>query len=129
MLGLFIVYDAVMTTPLTKPKFGDSCTGCGYCCTAQPCALAVEFLKCSEGPCVALEAQGGRFVCGLVRNPLGYLYQATHPEEAVPFLDSPPSNDVASQLSADIAAALGVGLGCDSTDDEESAAWRGIVPA
>lgn len=110
-----------MTQPLSlpKPRFGEPCNGCGYCCAVQPCALAEEFLKCVTGPCVALERTG----CGLVRNPLGYLFKAAHPESDVPVLDAAHTSAVASELSAEMACALGIGKGCDSDDDAESAAW------
>jgi len=110
-------------TFLPKPPAGDSCNGCGYCCAMQPCALAEEFLACTVGPCVALEAQGGRTACGLVRNPLGYLFKAAHPEVDVPVLAAPVVTAEALALSQEIARALGVGRGCDSDDDAESAAW------
>ncbi|WP_155633130.1 hypothetical protein [Burkholderia stagnalis] len=106
-----------------KPKFGESCNGCGYCCTVGPCMLAQEFLHCMTGPCVALEVQDGRTVCGLVRNPLGYLFQAAHPAESVSVLEAPPSIDLGHRLSVEFAAALGLGEGCDADDDDESAAW------
>jgi hypothetical protein len=106
-----------------KPKFGDACNGCGYCCTVQSCKLAEEFLRCVTGPCVALEVREGKTVCGLVRNPLGYLFKAAHPDDDTPVLDAAPDFEAGKQLSADLAAALGIGLGCDADDDEESAAW------
>lgn len=114
---------------LQKPPIGAPCNGCGYCCAVQPCALAEEFLKCTEGPCVALERDGERTGCGLVRNPLGYLFKAAHPDSDVPALDAPACSEVASQLSADMARALGIGKGCDSDDDAESAAWPVLLRA
>lgn len=89
----------------------------------MPCKLAREFLHCTTGPCVALEFHAGGSRCGLVRNPLGYLFKAAHPDKAVPVLDAAPASAVGDQLSADLASALGIGMGCDSTDDEDSAAW------
>ena len=108
---------AQTTSPLLpKPKFGEACNGCGHCCTVEPCALAREHLHCVAGPCVALEARDGRTTCGLVRNPLGYLYKAAHPNEDVPLLDSPPAVEAGHQLSVQLAAVLGIGLGCDAED-------------
>lgn len=86
--------------------------------------LAQEFLKCSSGPCVALESIEGRFICGLVRNPLAYLFQAAHPEQDVPVLDAAPASEATTQLSEDLAKALGIGRGCDADDDEEAAMWQ-----
>jgi hypothetical protein len=85
--------------------------------------LAQDFLHSSSGPCVALETVEGRFMCGLVRNPLGYLFKAAHPEMEVPVLEAPPAVKEGYQLSVNFAAALGIGMGCDADDDEKSAAW------
>ncbi len=109
--------------PPHKPRFGEPCNGCGYCCTVQPCQLAQEFLNCSVGPCIALEAQGNLRTCGLVRNPLTYLYKVAHPDEDVQPQDSAPDIQAGKQLSHDLAAALGIGRGCDAEDDADSAAW------
>lgn len=108
---------------LSKPKLGEACNGCGYCCSIQPCVLAEEFLNCTTGPCVALEKSVGKFICGLVRNPLGYLFKASHPECDVAALEDPPALEEGYQLSVNIASALGVGRGCDAADDLQSSAW------
>ncbi len=73
-----------------KPEEGAPCNGCGFCCAADPCGLAVEF-------------DAGRFWCGLVRNPSSYL-------------DTPAFGN--HMLGAIFAQALGVGRGCDSTMSE-----------
>jgi hypothetical protein len=96
---------------LPKPAARAPCSGCGYCCTAQPCALANEYLNCHQGPCVALEWEGGRSFCGLVRSPGQYLVNK----------DIPPA--LAGPLQAHLASALGLGVGCDADDDSESEAW------
>lgn len=106
-----------------KPLKGEACNGCGYCCSVSPCALAEEFLNCTAGPCVALEYSEGRSLCGLARNPLGYLFKAAHPAEEVAVLDAAPAIPAGQELSAQIAQALGIGKGCDADDDGESAAW------
>lgn len=112
---------------LSKPKIGLPCNGCGYCCTVEPCSLASEFLHCEKGPCVALETRDGKFSCGLVRNPLGYLFKAAHPDVDVQVLDAAPQIEEAVRLSRNIAEALGVGRGCDSLDDEHSEAWPMLI--
>ena len=89
---------------LPKPHKGDACNGCGMCCTVQPCALAVEFLGCSEGPCIALEHADGRTYCGLVRRPVHYLLGQNAPPSAT------------GPLQAHLAGMLGLGHGCDSDD-------------
>ncbi len=100
---------------------GQACNGCGYCCSMEPCQLAKEFLGSRAGRCTALEERDGRTVCGLVRNPLAYLYRAAHPGKDVPVQEDPPA--AGHQLSVNLATALGLGKGCDADDDEISAAW------
>lgn len=106
-----------MMPMLPKPEHGQACNGCGFCCTVEPCGLAREFLGCSIGPCLALEQQGERTVCGLVRNPLGYLFKAANPEADVDLLAPPAAVEASAVLSAEMAAALGLGQGCDAVDD------------
>lgn len=110
-------------TGLQKPKFGENCNSCGYCCSADPCRLAREFLSCTTGPCVALEVSNGSTVCGLVRNPLGYIFKAAHPDSDHNVLEAPPDLEAGHQLSVQFASALGLGKGCDADDDENSRAW------
>lgn len=114
---------------LAKPAFGQTCNGCGYCCSAQPCQLAEEFLNCTEGPCVALETREGRTVCGLVRNPLAYLFKAVHPDADVPLLAEPPPDEAVHQLSVQFAGVLGLGKGCDADDDSDSQRWSELRKA
>lgn len=109
---------------IPKPKLGEACNGCGHCCTAQPCLLAQEFLGCMQGPCVALESRDGKNTCGLVRNPLGYLFKAGNPATQGPSLQEPPSIEASHRLSTEFAGALGLGMGCDADDDNATIAWN-----
>lgn len=90
--------------------------------------LAQEFLHCDSGPCVALETAEGKAICGLVRNPLGYLYKAAHPEAEVSVLDAAPNIQKGHEISVEFAAALGFGKGCDAADDEAAASWPALIP-
>lgn len=114
-----------MTQP--KPKYGQACNGCGYCCHTEPCGLASEYLGCHTGPCVALEVTDGKSGCGLVRNPLGYLWLKAKPSEDKAILYDTKMIEHGAELSAEIASALGVGRGCDSLDDHLSASWPNII--
>lgn len=116
-----------MNTPgrLPKPLMGEACNRCGYCCSTEPCQIAREFLGCRIGPCVALERIGDQASCGMVRNPLGYLFNASRPAaEATQTPGDPPDIPAATQLSEQIAAALGIGKGCDAQDDDASRDWN-----
>lgn len=81
------------------PGYGMPCNGCGFCCAAEPCQIAVDYAGAAEGPCPAMQFEGDRFVCGMVRNPSRYM-------------DVPPFAD--EIIGAMFARALGVGKGCDS---------------
>lgn len=58
-----------------KPAHGSPCNGCGVCCVAEPCLLALDFVPAGRlaaavgAPCPALEWGEGRAWCGLVSNP------------------------------------------------------------
>lgn len=54
-----------------KPALMAPCNGCGLCCVATACAIALEFVPeaMSGHPCPALEWENGRSWCGMVRNP------------------------------------------------------------
>lgn len=114
-----------MTHP--KPKYGQPCNGCGYCCNTEPCGLAREYLGCHTGACVALEVTDGRSGCGLVRNPLGYLWLRAKPGESKAILYDAKLIERGTELSAEIATALGIGRGCDSVDDDQSTSWPHII--
>lgn len=94
---------SITALPL-KPPRGEDCNGCGMCCTVQPCMLAVDFLNCTEGPCVALEREDDRTFCGLVRRPVHYLLGQYAPPSAT------------GNLQVHLAGMLGIGRGCDSDD-------------
>lgn len=72
---------------------------------------------------MALEWEGNQAACGLVRNPLGYLWMAAHPEAGCEVLAEAPSSEEGWRLSSQIASALGLGVGCDAQDDAESLGW------
>ncbi|WP_273456353.1 hypothetical protein [Nevskia ramosa] len=95
-------------TGLPKPRMGGAFNGCGLCCAMEPCQLAVQFLSAPQGRCRALEIEGGRAWCGLVRRPAFYMFGAHVPTSET------------GGLSVALAAALGLGMGCDADDDEIS---------
>ena len=64
-----------MATPLLtvdigpeKPKYGQPCNGCGFCCSTELCTAAIAVHgKDHPVPCPSMEWSNGRFDCGLVR--------------------------------------------------------------
>jgi len=91
---------------VSKPAYGSPCNGCGWCCQMEQCHLSREILGISEGPCKALEVEGGRTYCGIVRRPAFYMFG-----EDVPASET-------GDISVMFAAALGLGHGCDADDPE-----------
>lgn len=87
-----------------KPAHGSPCNGCGWCCAAEPCGVAREHIPGhpAEGPCLALEHEAGRFVCGMIRRPSHYMRLPNDWADVV--------------LGEMIATALGAGRGCDADD-------------
>jgi hypothetical protein len=58
-----------------KPVYGAPCNGCGICCAAGPCPVALVFLFQFKGKCRALlwQDETGRYVCGMVASPDRYV--------------------------------------------------------
>lgn len=89
-----------------KPLMGETCNSCGFCCIKKPCMLSEEILGHYEGPCRALEVDGDNRICGIVKRPAYYM-----------FSDDDSSSDIALYISKIFAQALGIGRGCDATDE------------
>lgn len=104
--------DTSVVIPI-KPAFGAPCNGCGYCCQTEACELSRKFLDSDKAPCIALEQDGGRYYCGLVRDPGRYLGL---PDEG---WRHAAAREV---LSHEFAFALRLGAGCDS---ESPQPWHG----
>lgn len=95
-----------------KPAFGQACNGCGYCCAAEPCGIALEYISPHlAGPCPALEFEDGRFHCGMVRRPGLYM--------------SLPNDWADAFLGPLFARMLGVGKGCCADDLGSFGSLRG----
>ncbi len=66
-----------------KPKENEPCNGCGFCCAAIRCPLALIMIGDGPAPCPAMEFDGGRFWCGLLRDASRYSDHC--PPYAAPF--------------------------------------------
>ncbi len=92
---------------LPKPKFGQSCNSCGMCCIVEPCKISKEILGDLPGPCRALESDGDKRVCGLIKRPAWYIFKEN------------VHDDMTDYLSTIYSMALGIEMGCDSDDLDE----------
>jgi hypothetical protein len=83
-----------------KPAMFNACNGCGICCIATPCPIALDVDPEMKAPCGFLEWEDGRFWCGLVRRPSRHISG----DKDRPMIDA--------VVGAMILSALGDGL-CD----------------
>lgn len=92
-----------------RPTLGAICNGCGLCCAAQCCPLAMVVFRRRSGPCPALSWDEGasRYRCGLLDDPVRYLRWL-----------SPAWAGVARRM---IARWIAAGRGCDSRAEIEDA--------
>jgi len=58
-----------------KPEVGQACNGCGVCCAAEPCPVALVFLWQRRGSCRALlwDQASMSYRCGMLTQPAQYL--------------------------------------------------------
>ncbi|GJD66588.1 hypothetical protein MPEAHAMD_6786 [Methylobacterium frigidaeris] len=95
----WLLVEAITAKAPPKPDFGSACNGCGFCCAAEPCGVARQFVPgaMDGAPCPAMEFEHGRFWCGMVRRPGHYLGLPAWGDE---------------EMGAMIGEALGAGKGC-----------------
>lgn len=76
-----------------KPKYGDQCNGCGYCCAAEVCAVGKAIHgDDTPAPCPSMTYQDRKFSCG-----------------ALPIADS-----IGGEYGLALRLMLGIGIGCDA---------------
>lgn len=93
---------------LQKPPYAAPCNGCGYCCKEQACWVSVNLLNSTVAPCIALEHNGERYFCGMLRQPSYYL-KLRFNGDAV--------------LQPMIYEVLGVDKGCGAQDPIQATEW------
>lgn len=58
----------VLETAPEKPRKGEPCNGCGFCCAAEVCEIGLAAMgPDTQAPCPAMEFSEGRFWCGIVK--------------------------------------------------------------
>jgi len=53
-----------------KPKMGEPCNSCGYCCLTEVCCIGQELTGSSIGPCKLLITDGDKHTCHLAKNEI-----------------------------------------------------------
>jgi hypothetical protein len=89
-----------------KPLYGTPCNGCGQCCMGQLCPPAQDIWPGRKGPCPALEYEGDRFWCGIIRHPTAYLQKEPDPEAD-------------KLIGPYFASSIGTNWGCDAMSTPE----------
>lgn len=80
-----------LETAPEKPKWGDPCNGCGYCCASEVCKIGVQVHGPKvQAPCPSMNFHDGRFWCGVVEKMAGM------------------------EIEFDLMLVMGIGFGCDS---------------
>lgn len=51
-----------------KPKYGNDCNSCGWCCLTEVCSVGVELTGTKELPCKLLVTDGDKHYCQLATN-------------------------------------------------------------
>lgn len=96
------MFELPQVTAPPKPKYGEPCNGCGFCCAAEVCWVGKAALQDedAQGPCtfMVFDEADARFYCGLVREPERFF----------------PNQVVADCLKNVSVLLLGIGKGCDS---------------
>lgn len=97
-------------TTLAKPKFGAPCNGCGHCCKTVACSISRNLLKSAVVPCIALESDGMRYWCGMVKHPERYMDM--------------PNGIATSIIRAYATMELHIGDGCDDNSSPGASIQR-----
>jgi hypothetical protein len=91
MVGRMSV-DFVLLSP-QKPREGQPCNGCGYCCQNETCLIGRMITgSTAEGPCALLDWDGSRYLCGALQI----------------------TRRIGTAESHYLRLRMGIGIGCDS---------------
>lgn len=97
-----MIEDVIQLPPFptpAKPRKGEACNGCGFCCHMEICLIGQTYFPDTPAPCPAIVYEDGKVRCGVV------LWEAHHRKE------NPAYHPRFTE-------ALGIGRGCDASDLE-----------
>ena len=100
---------------ITKPRFGQPCNQCGWCCLEQVCILGAQLGN--DQQCKALlPGTGNTYQCGLILDPYRFM-----PEPALVVwkaMDTIKAGAGLQALKTCNTTMLAAGKGCDSDDPD-----------
>src|SRR5262245_6391858 len=100
-----VIYLPPFPTP-AKPKKGEACNGCGWCCHTEICLLGERFFPDTPAPCPAIVYLDGRVRCGFVVGEIALIEK------------DPTKEPIVQRM-------LGTGEGCCADDPNEYSADAG----
>lgn len=109
-----------------KPKFGDKCNQCGWCCLTVPCSAARHLTGQEFGACEALGFDGTKTFCGLVRAPEKFIRDIRQAEALVRFVALSNGQPTNLPLGDMIAQSIDISGGCDAirrVDVDSDISW------
>ncbi len=59
------LYNSIRQANSIKPKFGEPCNQCGWCCLTEVCPIGVVALSSKMIPCKLLHETDGKYECAL----------------------------------------------------------------
>lgn len=66
------IFRTLVGAHANKPKFGQTCNRCGWCCLSEPCDEATAITGQKRGACELLLKEGDVYSCPLAATPEGY---------------------------------------------------------
>ena len=52
-----------------KPKMGEPCNNCGWCCLTEVCPIGAWVTRSTVAPCTLLDTKGDKHYCTLAIDP------------------------------------------------------------
>ena len=62
---MMIPVEKIMAAIEIKPKMGEPCNNCGWCCLTEVCVVGQEITGNSTAPCSLLIEEDGKHICKL----------------------------------------------------------------
>ena len=73
---MYELENLINTATELKPKFGEPCNNCGWCCLTEVCPTGIEFGHSAKIPCKFLEQENNKHYCGLAKHNVPIINEA-----------------------------------------------------